>query len=244
MRIAENTATEVLVLTDQALMMLRDRTADVVFGTLFLLVALGAWSVALMMPPERGVGVLIWLGALSAIEARPLLPLLDDVGLLPQWLHVTLPYLGEVLSYLVVVVAVLAFLQLSRGKLRLLLQGMTLVGLAIAFAGVGFFVSTGSSNKVMPYNHLLAACLLAVLATVVAVPRLSSEFLILPNRIPAVGIFFFAIEALYGNLSLPLGYQSPPKILDPLGFTVLFFSFGYVAVQQMKTSLPVAHGVS
>jgi hypothetical protein len=242
MRIAANTATEVLVLTDQALMMLRDRTSDVVFGTLFLLVALGAWSVALMRR-RSGVGVLFWLGALSAIEARPLLPLLDDVGLLPQWLHVTLPYLGEVLSYLVVVVAVLAFLQLSRGKLRLLLQGMTLVGLAIAFAGVGFFVSTGSSNKVMPYNHLLAACLLAVLA-VVAVPRLSSKFLILPNRIPAVGIFLFAIEALYGNLSLPLGYQSPPKILDPLGFTVLFFSFGYVAVQQMKTSLPVAHGVS
>jgi hypothetical protein len=190
------------------------------------------------------VGVLIWLGALSAIEARPLIPLLDDAALLPHWLHVTLPYLGEVLSYLVVVVAVLAFLQLSQGKLRLLLQGMTLVGLAIALAGVGFFLFTGSSNKVMPYNHLLAACLLAVLATVVAVPSLSSKFLILPNRIPAVGIFLFAMEALYGNLTLPLGYQSPPKILDPLGFTVLFFSFGYVAAQRLKTNLPIAHGAS
>ena len=90
-------------------MMLRDRTSDVVFGTLFLLVAFGAWGIAL--PRRRsGVGVLIWLGALSAIEARPLFPLFDDEGLLPHWLHVTLPYLGEVLSYLVVVVAVLAFL--------------------------------------------------------------------------------------------------------------------------------------
>jgi len=97
---------------------------------------------------------------------------------------------------------------------------------------------------VMPYNHLLAACLLAVLATVVAVPRLSRKFLILPNLVPAVGIFLFAIEALYGNLSLPLGYHSPPKILDPLGFTVLFFSFGYVAAQRSKTTLPTAHGVS
>ena len=240
---AEIRPTEVLVLTDQVLMMLRDRTSDVVFGTLFLLVALGAWGTALMRR-RSGVGVLIWLGALSAIEARPLFPMLDDAGLLPHWLHVTLPYLGEVLSYLVVVVAVLAFLQLSRGKLRLLLQGMTLVGLAIALAGVGFFVFTGSSNKVMPYNHLLAACLLAVLATVVAVPRLSRTFLILPDRVPAVGIFLFAIEALYGNLSLPLGFQSPPNILDPLGFTVLFFSFGYVAAQRLKTSLPTAHGVS
>ena len=190
------------------------------------------------------MGILIWSGALSAIEARRLFPLLDDAGLLPHWLHAILPYLGEVLSYLVVVVAVLAFLQLSQGKLRLLLQGMTLVALAIALAGIGFFVFTGSSNKVMPYNHLFAACLLAVLATVVAVPRLSRKFLILPNLVPAVGIFLFAIEALYGNLSLPLGFQSPPNIFDPLGFTVLFFSFGYVAAQRLKTSLPTVHGVS
>ncbi len=230
-------------MTDQVLMMFRDRTSDVVFGTLFLLVALGAWGIALMRR-RSGVGVLIWSGALSAIEARRLFPSLDDAGLLPHWLHVTLPYLGEVLSYLVVVVAVLAFLQLSQGKLRLLLQGMTLVGLAIALVGVGFFVFTGSSNKVMPYNHLLAACLLAVLATVVAVPTLSRKFLILPNLVPAVGIFLFAIEALYGNLSLPLGFQSPPNILDPLGFTVLFFSFAYVAEQRLKTSLPIVHGVS
>ena len=224
-------------------MMLHDRTSDVVFGTLFLLVALAAWSIALTRR-RSGAGVLIWLGALSAIEARSLVPLLDGAGLLPHWLHVTLPYLGEVLAYSVVVVAVLAFLQLSRGTLRLLLQGMTFVGLAIALAGIGSFLFTGSSNKVMPYNHLLAACLLALLATVVAVPKLSSAFLILPNRIPTVGIFLFAVEALYGNLSLPLGYQSPPKILDPLGFTVLFFSFGYVAAQQMKASLPAAHEVS
>ena len=227
-------------MTDQVLMMLRDRTSDVVFGTLFLLIALGAWGIALTRR-RSGVGILVWMGALSAIEARSLFPLLDDAELLPHWLHVTLPYLGNVLSYLVVVIAVLAFLQLSQGKLRLLLQGMTLVGLAIALAGVGFFVFTGSSDKVMPFNHLLAACLLAVLAAVVAVPTLSRKFLTLPNCVPAVGIFLFAMEALYGNLSLPLGFRSPPKILDPLGFTVLFFSFGYVAAQRLKTSLPTVH---
>ncbi len=191
-------------------MMLRGRASEVVFATLFLLVALGAWGIALMRR-RSGVGVLIWLGALSAIEARPLLPSLNDVGLLPYWLHVALPCLGTVLAYLVVVVAVLAFLQLSQGKLRLLLQGMTLVGLAVALAGVGFFVFTGSSNEVMPYNHLLAACLLAVLATVAAVPKLSLKFLVLPNRAPAVGIFLFAIEALYGNLSLPWATRVRPR---------------------------------
>jgi len=93
---AEVQPTELFVLTDQVLMMLRDRTSDVVFGTLFLLVAFGAWGIALMRR-RSGVGVLIWMGALSAIEARTLFPLLDDAGLLPHWLHVTLPYLGNVL---------------------------------------------------------------------------------------------------------------------------------------------------
>lgn len=230
-------------MADQVLIMFHEGTADVVFGAVFLLIGLGAWGIAVMRRRSE-VRILIWLGALSAIEGRSLFASLDDAGLLQHWLHVILPYLGVVLSYLVVVVAVLAFLQLSRGKLRLFLQGMIFLGMAIALAGIGFFVFTGSPYKLMPYNHLLAACLLAVVAIVVAVPRLSLKFLILPNRVPAVGIFLFAVEGLYGNLSLPLGYQSPPEILDPLGFTVLFFSLGYVAAQRLKTGLPAAHGVS
>lgn len=216
--------------------MFREHTADVVFGAVFLLISLCAWRVALMRR-RSDVRVLIWLGALSAIEGRCLLASLDDARLLPHWLHVALPYLGTVLSYFVVVVALMAFLQLSQGKLRLLLEGMIFVGLVIALAGIGFFVFAGSPYKLMPYNHLLAACVLVVLAAVVAVPTLSRKFLVLPNRIPAAGIFLFAIEGLYGNLSLPLGYPSPPEILDPLGFTVLFLSLGYVAAQRLKESL-------
>ena len=228
---------------DQVLAMFRQHPDHVVFGAVFLLIGLVAWAIAIIRR-RSDVRVLVWFGALSAIEGRVLFASLDDAGLLPYWLHVALPYLGTVLSYLVVVVALLAFLQLSQGMLRLFLQAMILVGLVIALAGIGFFVFAGSPYKLMPYNHLLAACLLAVLATVVVVPGLSRRFLILPNRVPAVGIFLFAIEGLYGNLSLPFGLKSPPEILDPLGFTVLFFSFGYVAAQQLKNSLPAAHGVS
>lgn len=34
----------------------------------------------------------------------------------------------------------------------------------------------------MPYNNLLAACMLVVLTSVVAVPRSSSQYLFLPGR--------------------------------------------------------------
>jgi hypothetical protein len=91
----------------------------------------------------------------------------------------------------------------------------------------------------MPFNHLLAAISLTVLAIVVAVPKLSLRFLVLPNRtVLSIGILVFAVEAIYGNLSLPLGLPSPPEILDPLGFAVLLFCFGYVAVQRLEMSSP------
>jgi hypothetical protein len=51
-----------------------------------------------------------------------------------------------------------------------------------------------------------------------------------------LGILLFALEAVYGNLSLPLRLPSPPEILDPLGFAVLLFCFGYVAVQNVGFS--------
>jgi hypothetical protein len=89
----------------------------------------------------------------------------------------------------------------------------------------------------MPFNHLLAAISLTVLAIVVSVPKFSRRFLVLPNRtVLSIGILLFAVEAVYGNLSLPFGLPSPPEILDPLGFAVLLFCFGFVAVQRLEMS--------
>jgi hypothetical protein len=206
---------------------------------------LSACAIAIMRR-RRGVKLLTWLGIWSAIEgARYLFGSLGSLGVLPEWFLISFSYLDTVLSYLVVVVAVLAFLQLTQGKLRLFFQVAILVGLAMALAGVGFFVFTGARYRLMFYNHLFAVCCLAVLATVVAVPKLCRKFLILPNRgVLAVGIFLFSMEAVYGNLSGPLGFRSPPEILDPVGFALLLFCFGYAAVQRLETiSPPTARGV-
>lgn len=186
---------------------------------------------------RRSAGkVFIWLGIWSAIEGTEyLFGSLADLGLMPNWILPILPYVGNILSFLVVVIALLAFLGLSQGKLRLFLQGAIVAGLAVAVAGIALFLFTGSSFKVMPFNHLVAAISLTVLAIVVAVPKLSRRFLLLPNRtVLSLGILLFALEAVYGNLSLPLGLPNPPEILDPLGFAVLLFCFGLVAVQSLE----------
>ena len=224
-------------MTDQVAEVLRDRIPYILFGTVFLFIGLCVCGIAVMRRRSGGK-FLTWLGIWSAIEGTEyLFGSLADLGLLPKWLLASLPYVANILSFSVVVIALLAFLGLSRGKLRLFLQGAIVAGLAIAVAGVALFLLTGSSFKIMPYNHLLAALSLTVLAILVAVPKLCRRFLVLPNRtVLSLGILVFALEAVYGNLSLPLRLPSPPEILDPLGFAVLLFSFGYVAVQSLEVS--------
>ena len=225
--------------------MLGDRIPYILFGTVFLFIGLCASGVAVM---RRGSGVklLTWLGIWSAIEGTEyLFGSLADPGLLPNWLLASLPYLGNILWFSVVVIALLAFMQLSRGKLRLFLHGAIVAGLATAVAGIALFLLTGSSFKVMPCNHLVAAISLTVPGTVVAVPKLKRKFLVLrKHTVLSVGILLFATEAVYGNLSLPLSLPSPPEILDPVGFAVLLFCFGYVAVQSLEPrSVPSAGGL-
>jgi sigma-B regulation protein RsbU (phosphoserine phosphatase) len=213
--------------------MLRDRLADIICGTVFLFVGFAACGIAAMRR-RSGSRALIWLGIWSAMYgARPLADSLAVVAFLPHWFQVGLPYLDTVSSYLILVVASLAFLELTTGKMRFFIWVVISVGLAIALAGIGFFIFTGSTDKLIPCNSFLATCSILVLATVVAVPRLSRKFLVTPDRgVLAVGMLVFLIEALYVNVSRPLGYH-PPQVLDWLGFAVLLFSFGYVALQMV-----------
>ena len=122
------------------------------------------------------------------------------------------------------------------GKVRLYLRMVVLLALAIGFAGVGFFIFTGSKDKLIPYSQsshrLLPRC--------PANRRCSTKTLsqaphFAQPRDFGVGTLSFAIEALYVNLSRPLGYRTP-HILDSLGFAVLLFSLGYVAVQSVFAS--------
>jgi sigma-B regulation protein RsbU (phosphoserine phosphatase) len=83
----------------------------------------------------------------------------------------------------------------------------------------------------MPYNNLLATCVLLILMSVVAVPRLSSSYLVFHDRrVLAVGTFGFAVEALYNNVARPMGLQ-PLPVLDHIGFAILLFSLAYVALE-------------
>lgn len=162
--------------------MLRDRIADIIIGTVFLFGGLTACFIA-AMSRRSGGRALVWLGIWSTMYgARPLADSLAVVAHLPRWFQVSLPYLDTAIAYLILVVATLTGLELSRGKLRVFYQVMVFVALAIGLAGIMFFIFTGLNDKFIPYNSLVAACCGSVLLGVVAVPGLYRRFFIMPDR--------------------------------------------------------------
>ena len=212
-------------------MMLRGQIAEIIIGSVFLFIGLEVCAIAAIRR-RSGVRIFVWLGTWSAMYGLMRLCISPAVlAASPRWLQVSAPYANTAMTYLLVVVGALSFLELSLGKLRLLIRVAAFVGLAIAVAGIAFFVFAGSTNKLMLYNNLLAACILFCLTTVVAVPGLSRRYLILPERgVLALGTFIFATEALYSNLATLLHFETP-RILGHLGFAVLLLSFAYVALQ-------------
>ena len=211
--------------------MLRDQVARILFGTIFLFAGFAACGIAAMRR-WRGTRVLVWLGVWSALYgSRPLADALATVGILPHWLQVSVPYMDVVNIYLIPVVASIAWMELSLDKLRFLLKAVAFAGTVIAVAGITLFTFTGANTGLILYNQLLTTCLLSVLLTVIVVPKLSHKFLVMPNRgVLLAGTLIFAMQALFVNLSRPLGYRSSIT-LDSLAFGAFLFSLGYVAVR-------------
>jgi hypothetical protein len=136
-----------VAVTDQVAEVLRDRIPYILFGTVFLFVGFCVCGIAVMRHRSGGK-FFTWLGIWSAIEGiEYLFGSLADLGLLPNWLLASLPYAGNILSFSVVVIALLAFLDLSQDKLRLFLQGAIVAGLAIAVAGIALFLGPALRSK-------------------------------------------------------------------------------------------------
>jgi sigma-B regulation protein RsbU (phosphoserine phosphatase) len=219
---------------DQVAAMFRGQLADIVAGSIFLFFGFASCSIAVIRR-RAGVRVFVWLGIWSAMYGALRLSQSPAVILaLPRGRQIWAPSVTTAIEYLIVVPAVLAFLELTLGGLRLLLQVAASIGLAIGIAGIVVFGATGSNKSLMPYSNLLATSVLLVLASVLAAPRASSKHLAFHDRrVLVVGTFAFVVEALYNTLARPLGFE-PSPVLDHIGFAVLLLSLAYVALQLVS----------
>jgi phosphoserine phosphatase RsbU/P len=223
-------------LQDQLPVISHEQLAIIMFGTVYVFIGLAACAFAAVRRREE-VRLFLWLGTWSAMYGGRLLaesPAMVDV--LPQWIQFRVPFVWTVIVYLVVPVATLAWLELSIGRVRVFLQAVLFLSGFIGVAGIVIFVITGSRDRLLSYNNLLAAFALLVLVVVVLVPQLSRKFLVLPNRAVVIaGTLIFALQGMYYNLARALHYPTT-QIPVSLAFGALLFSFGYIAAGTLRTS--------
>jgi phosphoserine phosphatase RsbU/P len=215
----------------QAPAMLRGQLTDILFGAVFLFIGLAALSIAAIRR-RSGVRLVIWLGIWSSMYGTGLLARSPAVvAALPLVLQTSVPYVNTLIAYLLAVFAMSAFLELSRGGIRLLTKILILAEVVIAVIGIGWFSVGGSADKFILYHRIVSDCGLLVLITVVTVKKLSDKFLVLfDRRVLAIGTLVLATEALWSNVLRPVHYQQS-GLSSHLAFAVFLLSFGYVAVE-------------
>jgi sigma-B regulation protein RsbU (phosphoserine phosphatase) len=220
---------------DAALATLRGDVIDIVLGTVFLSIGATACAIAAFRW-RRGVRILVWWGISSGMFGLQTLGQTPTIlTVLPHSLNSAAPYVNTAVMYLLLIVLLFAWRELSLGKLRFLVHLEIFVASAIALVGIGTFVLGGPANQWMFYNNLLAVLAMLVLLAVVLVPKFSKFLLIPSHRVLAAGTLVFALEALYTNLGTVLHYR-PLPLVDSLGFAVLLFSLGYVALDILFTN--------
>jgi phosphoserine phosphatase RsbU/P len=219
---------------DAALETLRGEVIDIVLGTVFLTVGATACAIAAIRW-RRGVRILVWWGIFSGMYGvQKLVQAPTILTVAPHALKSATAYVSTAVMYLLLVSALFAWRELSLGKLRFLVHLEIFAGVTIAVAGIGTFVLGGPADKWMFYNNLLAVLAMLVLLGVVLVPKLSGFLVISNHRVLAAGTLIFAMEVLYTNLGTVLHYR-PLPLVDSLGFAVLLFALGYVALEKLFT---------
>lgn len=214
--------------------------AEVIYlidGTIFIVIGLVALVVAAIRRRADGVLAVFWLGVWSGIYG---IQRLNDcsflVALLPHWMQVGVSYSHALATYLVLVVGLLTFRELSAGRLRQFTTVLALTALLIALFGIGHFVLTGEEYWLLKLNSFVAAGGLAVLLVCLVVPSLSRRYFLISNRrVVVAGAIVFGFEGLLTNVVRPFGYNIA-GIWGDLGFFIFLLSLGYAAMQQVYSS--------
>jgi phosphoserine phosphatase RsbU/P len=215
--------------------LLRGEIANIVAGAFFLFMCLIALSIAAIRP-RKSARLLVWLGIWSGMYgAQELLWSRPVVESLPVSVQAARQVLLVLFTYLIIVAATFAFLELTLGKLHRLLQIHLVADVAVAVAAITLFVFSGSQNALLVYNQSLVVILLVVLVLTLSIPSLSRRFLVVAqHRVLTIGTLIFAAQALWVNVARPLHIRVP-DIYNTLGFAIFLLSIGYTGVELMVT---------
>ena len=150
---------------------LSQQLAQIIFGTFFLIVGMGS-AVSASLRQGKNIQILIWLSAWSSAYGIGLLIASPAVNIFfPQFIQNLIPAISVIISYLILVFALLTWVYLTRDKVRTYLKIMIILACVTAVGGITKFFVAGSSQIVMLVNNLLATSTLIVFIIILSIKR-------------------------------------------------------------------------
>ncbi len=211
----------------------REEFAVTILGTIFLFVGVGACCIALV----RGGNVrrvLGWFGIFSALYGVRLFAAVPTAfSLLAGSLSASAPQVVWIITYVIMIPALLFWAELSIGILHRIFQIILIPACAIAIVGVVAVSFREPPARFMPYNNVLVICSLLALATASVVPRIGKRYMVIQSRVSAAGTLILAAAVIHGNLNGTFFNLRSYPFLEPLAFALFVFSQGWVAAEKV-----------
>ena len=212
--------------------MLNEQFGIVILGTIFLFIGVAACCVAAIRG-RAARRILAWFGVFSAMYGVRLfaeVPAAFRLMVGPFWSYA--PQLVWIITYVILIPALLFWVQLSLGTLRRFFQLMVFPACAIAVAGIFVTLLSKTPQRFMPYNNVLAICLLLALAVANFVPPIGKKYLVIQSRVSAIGTLILAAAVIHENARTFLNFRNYP-FLEPVAFALFVFSQGWVAAEKV-----------
>lgn len=210
----------------------RAEFAYVILGTIFVLIGVASCGIAVI---RRGSSakVLGFCGMFSGMYGLRLFAASPDTwGLLAGRFASTAPQAVWIITYLIMIPALLFWAELTQGALRRFYQMMIVPAALIAVAGIYSTLVYQAPKRFMPYNNVVVISCLLVLGIANLVPRIGKKYLVIQSVVSAIGTLILAAAVLHDNARtfLPIRFYA---FLEPVAFALFVFTQGWVAVEKV-----------
>jgi sigma-B regulation protein RsbU (phosphoserine phosphatase) len=204
----------------------------IILGTIVLFMGVAACFVAIIRR-DSAAKVLAWFGIFSALYGLRLFAAVPPAfNLLAGDLSRYDLSIVWAITYVILIPAVLFWVELSFGLLRRFLQAVAILATLVSVAGMVAIFALRTPARFIGFNNILAIGLLLVLAVVTLVPRLGKKYLAIQSSISAAGTLILAVAVLQENARtfFPMPHY---QFFEPVAFTLFVFSQGWVAAEKV-----------
>ena len=213
-------------------MLFRESAADTVLGSIFLFVGLTACLLAVLRHRSE-FRLLLWTGLfIGLFGTRMLAQVAGTLQLAP---HSPWPARIEIgVNYVLVIPALLFWVELCTGALKRVFQGATLLAVLVATLGLSWAVFFAKPTTFLRFNSLLAIFLMFVVGVLVLIPAVARKYLTIQSRLIRILMPAIAVVSVFVNVRWYFGVP-PPHYIEPATFISWIAALGYEAAKHTVT---------